>query len=190
VHDKEPEQMELQITGKNTEITPAVHSYIKRKLGKLDRHLTNIIESKVEVSEEKTRSPQHHFVVQVTVNHSSTLLRGEERGENLYTAIDKVKEVVERQIERYKGKKMYNKDRDSSLIRNELSQTIETEQPMERVTKVKRFAVKPMSAAEAIDQMELLGHDFFLFFNAETEGLNLLYRRKDGNYGLIEPELE
>jgi len=181
--------MELKITGKNVELSPAVHSYIKRKLGKLNRHLTNIIESKVEVSEEKTKSPQHHFVVQITVNSNGTLLRGEERGENLYTAIDKVKEVVERQIERYKGK-MYNKDRDSSLIRNELSQTIETEQPMERVTKVKRFAVKPMSAAEAIDQMELLGHDFFLFFNAETEELNLLYRRKDGNYGLIEPELE
>ena len=180
--------MELKITGKNVELSPAVHSYIKRKLGKLDRHLTNIMESKVEVSEEKTKSPQHHFVVQVTVNSNGTLLRGEDRGENLYTAIDKVKEVVERQIERYKGK-MYNKDRDSSLIRNELSQTIETEEPLERVTKVKRFAVKPMSAAEAIDQMELLGHDFFLFFNAETEELNLLYRRKDGNYGLIEPEL-
>ena len=181
--------MELQITGKNVELSPAARSYIKRKLGKFNHHLPNIIESKIEVSEEKTKSPQHHFVVQVTINHSGTLLRGEERGENLYTAIDKVKEVVERQIEHYKGK-LYNKGKGSSLTRSELSQAIETAQPMERVAKVKRFAIKPMSVAEAIDQMELLGHDFFLFFNAETEELNLLYRRKDGNYGLIEPELE
>ena len=93
---------------------------------------------------------------------------------------------MDRQIEHYKGK-LYDKRRGSPLTKSELSGEAETAPPS--VVKVKRFAVKPMSVEEAIDQMKLLGHDFFLFFNAENEELNLLYRRKDGNYGLIEPEL-
>jgi len=180
--------MELQITGKNVKLVPAVRKYIERKLGKLGRHLSDIIESKVEVSEEKTRSPQQHFVVQVTIDSSGTLLRGEERGQDLFTAIDKVAEVMNRQIEHYKGK-LYEKGRGSSLARGGFSEEAEEKQPVSRVVKVKRFAIKPMSVAEAIDQMELLGHEFFLFLNADTEKVNLVYRRKDGSYGLIEPEL-
>ena len=180
--------MELQITGKNMELSPTVRQYIERKLGKLNRHLPKIIESKVEISEEKTKSPQQHFVVQATIDSNGTLLRSQERGENLFTAIDKVVEVMNRQIERYKGK-LYEKGRGSSLARGGLDEEAVEEEPVGKVVKVKQFAVKPMSVAEAIDQMELLGHDFFLFFNADDEGLNLLYRRKDGNYGLIKPEL-
>jgi putative sigma-54 modulation protein len=180
--------MELQITGKNMELSPAVRQHIERKLGKLNRHLPKIIEFKVEVAEEKTKSPQQHFVVQATIDSNGTLLRSQERGENLFTAIDKVAEVMSRQIERRKGK-LYEKGRGSSLARGEFSEEAVEEEPVSKVVKVKKFAVKPMSVAEAIDQMELLGHDFFLFFDADDEGLNLLYRRKDGNYGLIKPEL-
>jgi len=180
--------MELQITGQNIELSPAVRRYIERKLGRLNRHLPNIIASKVEIVAEKTKSPQQHYLVQVTLDSSGTLLRGEERGEDLFTAIDKVAAIMKRQIEHYKGK-LYEKGRGSSLARSEFSEGMETTEPPRKVVKVKRFAVKPMSVAEAIDQMELLGHDFFLFFNANTEEINLLYRRKDGNYGLIEPEL-
>ena len=179
--------MELQITGKNIDLSPAVRRYIERKLGKLSRYLPNITESKVEIFEEKTKSPQQRFVVQVTIDSGGTLLRGEERAEDLFAAIDKVATIMGRQIEHYKGK-LYEKRRGSSLARSEFSEEIETP-PQRKVVKVKRFAVKPMSVAEATDQMELLGHDFFLFFNDDTEKLNLLYRRKDGNYGLIEPEL-
>ena len=175
-------EMELQITGKNIKLAPAVRSYLERKLGKLNRHLPNIIDSKVEVTEEKTKSPQQRFVVQVTINSNGTLLRGEERRQDLFTAIDKVTEIMERQIERYKGK-LYDKGKGKP------SKEIEDAQSPPRVVKVKRFPIKPMSVIEAIDQMELLGHDFFLFFNADCEELNLLYRRKGGNYGLIEPEL-
>jgi len=181
--------MGLQITGKNIELSPTVRSYIKRKLGKFSRHLPNIIESEVEITEEETKSPQQHFVVQVTVNSNGTLLRGEERGEDILIAVDKVVAIMNRQIEHYKGK-LYKKGRGSSFAKGEFTQEVETAPPPKRVIKVKRFAIKPMSVDEAIDQMELLGHDFFLFFNADTEELNLLYRRKDGNYGLIEPELE
>ena len=180
--------MELQITGKNMEILPAVRSQIERKLGKLGRHLPNITESKIEISEEKTKSPQQRFVVQVTIDSNGTLLRGEERGKDLFVAIDKVAEVMSRQIERYKGKR-YEKGRGSSLARSGFSEEVAEERPPGRVVKIKRFIVKPMSVDEAVGQMELLGHDFFLFFNADSEELNLLYRRKDGNCGLIEPEL-
>jgi len=180
--------MELQITGKNVKLVPAVRKYIERKLDKLGRHLSDIIDYKVEVSEEKTKSPQQHFVVQVTINSSGTLLRGEERGQDLFTAIDKVAEVMNRQIEHYKGK-LYEKGRGSSLARGGFSEEAEEKQPVSRLVKVKQFAIKPMSVAEAIDQMELLGHDFFLFLNADTEKVNLVYRRRDGSYGLIEPEL-
>ena len=181
--------MELQITGKNVKLIPEVRRYIERKMGKLNRHLPNIIESKVEVTEEKTKSSKQRFVAQVTIDSGGILLRGEERGEDLFTAIDKVTAIMDRQIEHHKGK-LYEKGRGSSLARNALNPEVETVEPVKKVTKVKRFAVKPMSVAEAIDQMELLGHDFFLFFNAETDSLNLLYRRKDSHYGLIEPELE
>ena len=179
--------MELQITGKNIDLSPAVRRYVERKLGKLSRHLPNITGVKVEIFEEKTKSPQQRFVVQVTVSSSGTLLRGEEKGDDLSAVIDKVAAIMNRQIERYKGKQ-YDKGRGSSLARGEFSGEVVV-QPLRKVVKVKRFVVKPMSVAEAVDQMELLGHDFFLFFNADTEELNLLYQRKDSNYGLIEPEL-
>jgi len=180
--------MELQITGKNIDLSPTVRRYVERKLGRLSCHLPNIVGFKVEIFEEKTKSPRQRFVVQATVDSSGTLFRSEERGEDLFTAIDKVAATMNRQIEHYKGKR-YDKGRGSSLARGEFNEEVVAAQPLRKVVKVKRFAVKPMSVAEAIDQMELLGHDFFLFFNADTEELNLLYRRKDGNYGLIEPEL-
>ena len=181
--------MELQISGKNMEVPPAVRDHITRKLGKLNRHLPNIMECKVELTEEKTKSPEQHFVVQVTVNSKGTLLRGEERGKDLIAAIDKAAAIMDRQIERYKGKR-YAKGRGSSFARGEPSMEEEAAEPQPRVSKVKQFALKPMSVDEAIHQMELLGHSFFLFHNIDSKRLNLVYRRRDDNYGLIEPELE
>ncbi len=179
--------MELRITGINLELTPTVRRYIERKLGKLNHHLPNIIESKVEISEEKTKSPRQHYLVRVTVDGSGAVFHSEERGEDLFKAIDKVAATMTRQLEHHKGK-LYEKGRGSSLARGKFTEEVEPINPARKVVKVKRFAVKPMTLAEATDQMELLGHDFFLFFNADIEELNLLYRRKDGNYGLIEPE--
>ena len=180
--------MELQITGTNMEIAPAVRRYVERKLGKLNRHLPNIIESKVEITEEKTRSRQQHYLVRVTVDGRGAVFHGEERGEDLFKAIDKVSATMTRQLEHHKGK-LYDKGRGSSLARGEFSGEAEMTEPDRKVVKVKRFAIKPMTLSEATEQMELLGHNFFLFFDADAEGIKLLYRRNDGNYGLIEPEL-
>ena len=180
--------MELKITGKNIELTDEVRRHIERKLDKLARHLPHIGEAKVEIAEEKTRSRRHRFIVQVTVDSKGTLLRGEEMGENLLTAITRVAEVMDRQIGHYKGK-LYSKGRGNSLSRGRFSQEAALKPVRNRVVKMERFILEPMLADEAIEQMELLGHDFFLFLNPDGQELRLLYRRRDGNYGLIEPEL-
>jgi len=189
--------MEIQITGKNYEILPATRTYIQKKMDKINRHLSNIQSFDVEITEEGTRAPQQRFVVQVTVNNNGTLLRGQERGQDLFSAIDKVSEVMDRQVEHYKGKLLTKeKHGASSRFHNVRDQTMAgpvetvlTEPPLlpSRVVKTKKFDVKPMSIEEALEQMELLDHDFFLFFNSDSESLNLVYKRKDGDYGIIEP---
>jgi putative sigma-54 modulation protein len=184
--------MDLRITGKNMEVQADVRRYIERKLSRLGRHLPNIIEANVEIAEEKTKSPRQHFVAQVTIDSNGTLLRGEERGENLFTAIDKVAEIMDRQIEHYKGK-LYRRGRGISPAKSgfveETAEEASEELPLGKVVRVKRFEIKPVTVDEAVAQMELLGHDFYIFYNADSEEINLLYRRKGGNYGLIEPVL-
>ena len=184
--------MELQVFGKNMEISPVLENYVQKKIGKLARYLPNIADAKVEIHDENTKSPKQRFTVQVTLNSKGVLLRGEERGENVNVAVDAVAEVLERQIERYKGK-LQEKGRGVSLARQAavLERTVASEasEYLPSIVRIKRFAVKPMSVAEAVEQMELLSHSFFLFVNAENGVLSLLYRRNDGNYGLIEPEM-
>jgi len=184
--------MELQISSKNMEISPAVRNYVQKKIGKLAHYLPNITEAKVEIHEENTKSPQHRFTAQVTLNSKGVLLRGEERGERVRIAVDAVAEVLARQIERYKGK-LHDKGRGVSLTRQSAVSEVVVDgveaRDWPKIVRVKRFAVKPMSLTEAAEQMELLGHSFFLFINADSDELSLLYRRDDGNYGLIEPEL-
>ena len=185
--------MDLQIVGTNTQIVPSVRRYIERKLGKLDRHLPNILDTKVEVSEEKTKSPQQHYLVRATVASGGAVFHGEERGEDLFMAIDRVATIMIRQLEHHKGK-VYEKGRGVSLARGTFSEKATATEPGEiepdrKVVKIKRFLIKPMTETEAIAEMESLGHDFFLFLDADVKKLKLLYRRKDGNYGLIEPEL-
>jgi putative sigma-54 modulation protein len=179
--------MELVIKGKNTEISEAVRQYVERKMGKLDRHLRTITEAEVAIGREMTKSRGDRYVVQATLNSKGTLIRGEERGVDLYAAIDSVADVLNRQIERYKGRR-YNKGRGISPLKAELPLDAETEK-LGRVVKVKRFMVKPMDLDEAVEQMELLGHDFFFFFNSASGQFNVLYQRKDGDYGLIEPDM-
>lgn len=180
--------MELQITGQGIELLPTVKDYIEKKFAKFDRHFQNINGTKVELSEQKTKSQDQRYRVQVTLDANGTLLRGEERAENLLVAIDKVIPVIDRQMERYKGK-LLKKNKAGASIRT--GDKADSESPREpELVRTKRFRIKPMSVEDAIDQMELLGHDFFLFHNSATKEFNLLYRRKDGNYSIIEPELE
>ena len=181
----------MEIVGKNLEGWESIQEYVKKKIGKLGRYLPKIDETKVEIREEKTKSPKDRFTVQVTLDSNGTLLRAEERAESVSRAVDAVYEVLTRQIERYKSK-LYRRGRGSSLTRQTATaeDSVSYEGEVEpKVVKVKRFATRVMSVAEAAEQMELLGHDFFLFVNSDGTKLSLLYRRKDGDYGLIEPEL-
>lgn len=181
--------MQLIITAKNMEITERLREYVEKKVGKLDRYLPNIDEAHVELSCQKAKSAQHRQVVQVTLRSSGTILRAEERSDDMFASIDAVLNKIYRQIARYKGKR-YERGRapgeEPPLPPEELEAEIgETK----RIVRVKRFPMRPMDPNEAIEQMELLGHDFFVFFNAEAEEVNVVYRRKDGDYGLLQPEL-
>jgi len=181
--------MNLQIISKNkVEVSETVKSYIVKKIGKLVRYLPIISEGKVEISREETKLPEQRFTVQVTLDSKVSLIRAQEKSKDIRKAIDKVEDVLSKRIERYKGK-LYDKGRGTSFARQEAAIEAEEIEAPKKIVKNKRFLVKPMPVDEAINQMELLGHDFFLFLDADTEKLNLLYRRKSGGYGLIEPEL-
>jgi putative sigma-54 modulation protein len=180
--------MKLQVIAKNNvEVSETLEAYVEKKISKLGRYLSTIGEGKVEISREGTKLPEQRFTVQVTLDSRGVLIRAQEKSKDIRTAIDKVVDVLSKRIERYKGK-LYDKSRGISFTRQGAAIEVEEIEAPKRVVKTKRFLVKPMPIDEAISQMELLGHDFFLFVDADTERLNLLYRRDDGNYGLIEPE--
>jgi len=180
--------MKLQIIAKNNiEVSETLKVYVEKKIGKLGRYLPTVSEGKVEISHEGAKLPEQRFTVQVTLDSKGVLIRAQEKSKNIPTAIDKVVDVLSKRIERYKGK-LYDKGRGLSFARQGAAIEAEEIEAPQRVVKSKRFLVKPMPVDEAINQMELLGHDFFLFIDADTEKLNLLYRRENGNYGLIEPE--
>jgi putative sigma-54 modulation protein len=180
--------MKLQIIAKNNvEVSETIQAYVEKKISKLGRYLPTIDEGKVEICREGTKLPEQRFTVQVTLDSRGVLIRAQEKSKDMRTAIDKVVDVLSKRIERYKGK-LYDKSRGISFARQGAAIEEEEIEAPKTVVKTKRFLVKPMTVDEAISQMELLGHNFFLFLDADTERLNLLYRRDDGNYGLIEPE--
>jgi putative sigma-54 modulation protein len=180
--------MKLQIIAKNNvEVSETTKEFVEKKVGKLGRYLPTLDEGKVEISREGTKLPEQRFTVQVTLDSRGVLIRAQEKSKDMRAAINKVVDVLTKRIERYKGK-LYDKNRGISFARQGAAIEAEEIEAPKRVVKSKRFLVKPMLIDEAINQMELLGHDFFLFIDADTERLNLLYRRGDGDYGLIEPE--
>jgi len=178
--------MQLIIQGKNMEITDRLREYIEKKVGKLDRYLPTITEARVELSVEGAKSAKDRQVAQLTVRARGTLLRAEERSADMFASIDAVVDKMYRQIVRYKGKR-YGRGRGPGEMPP--VEVVEEEEAPPRIVRTKRFQVAPMDPEEAVEQMELLGHDFFVFFNVNTNEINVVYRRKDGNYGLIEPEL-
>ncbi|MBN1311802.1 MAG: ribosome-associated translation inhibitor RaiA [Anaerolineae bacterium] len=184
--------MDLDIHGRNVTISPRTQSYVERKVGRLDRFMPDIMEVRVDLGEEKSNRAGNRMIAQVTVRHKrGTILRAEERSNDLFAAVDAVVDKLYRQIERYKGKrKRRGGDFQEEFAAYETAIDLEEEDfDTGNVIRRKRFSIIPMSEEEAIEQMELLGHDFFVFVNADTGGVNVIYLRKDGNYGLLEPEL-
>ncbi len=186
--------MELIFRGKHVTLGEDFRDYARKKLGRLTRYLPPAKHAIVDVRQE-AKGSGGRFVVQVTVNVNGTFLRAEERAGQLETALDSVSDALSRQVTRFKQKKIRGRrrqDKEALAAAPEAVEELElppdTEIISGHVVKRKRFAVKPMTEAEAIDQMELLGHSFFLFRDEDRQGLALLYRRRDGDYGLILPE--
>lgn len=183
--------MEVTIRGRNVEVTSRLQEYVEKKVGKLDRYLPTITEAHMEITAEKTRSAEDRQVVQLTIRNKGSLLRAEERNQDVFTAIDAVMDKMYRQIGRYKGRRQ---DRSRAGAEEIGGEEVPVAIPPEeikagRIVRTKQFQLISVNPEEAIEQMEMLGHDFYVFFNAEAGAINVLYRRKDGNYGLIQPEI-
>ena len=176
--------MKLTFTGKNMEVTEALKDVTGKKLGKLDKYFQGNAEGTVTYSVERNRK-----IIEVTINLPGTILRAEESSDDMYASIDKAVDILERQIRKHKTK-LQKRYTNGETIRFENIEPLNDELEMDRpkVVRTKRFDMKPMNVEEAILQMELLRHNFFVFMNADSDDLNVLYKRKDGNYGLIEPE--
>jgi putative sigma-54 modulation protein len=186
--------LELEIYGRNMEVTDRLNDYVTKKISKLDRYLTGIEDARVDLAFVKSaRSAADRQVAQVTVRGKGFILRTEERADDIFAALDTAIDKMERQIERYKGKRQRGRGdgRSAAEVAPEPEIEIEAEEEAGPViARRKRFTIAPMDEMEAIDQMSLLGHEsFFVFFNVNTNTLNVLYRRRDGTYGLIEPDL-
>ena len=181
--------MEIKISAKNLTIDDDIRGYADKKMAKLTRYLSNITMMHMELSEEKSKSRLSVYVVQVTLNINGFLLRGVQKDDNLKAAIDAVTDVMERLIEKYKKRYAVNKSKVHESIRTTKEAGDIVDEVSGPVIRRKKFALKPMSAEQAIEQMDFLSHDFFLFINDEDDAVNVVYRRKDGNYGLIQPEI-
>lgn len=189
--------MELSIRGRNLEIDDQIRRHVETKLGHLGRQLPGLSGVAVELASEPTRTRGDRFVAQVTLNVGGSILRAEQRASSHATAINSAAEVLARRIERYKSQ-TYRSERARHNVSLGIQQADEAEQadggPLNlalaegSVVRVKRFAMEPMSVNEAAFQMQLLGHQFYVFLNKESGTHNVLYQRSAGDFGLIQPE--
>ncbi|MCW2279230.1 ribosome hibernation-promoting factor, HPF/YfiA family [Heliophilum fasciatum] len=179
--------MNIQVRGKNIEVTQALKEYVVKRLSKLEKYINSLGDARVSLSVEGDR---HR--VEVTVPAADMLLRAEESHADMYAAIDLVFEKLEKQIGAYKTKLQrrtkHASPREVAPPLDDLGTAVADDEP--RIVRSKRFAFKPMPVDEAVMQMNLIGHSFFVFANSETEQVSVVYRRKDGNYGLIEPDFD
>ena len=174
--------MRYTISGKNIDITPGLRDAVEGKLGKLERYFSPDTEVQVTLSVEKGRQK-----IEVTIPVKGSIIRAEQDSSDMYVSIDLVEEIIERQIKKYRTKLIDKKQSALSFSEAFLQEEPEQEEPV-KIVKTKRFAMKPMDPEEACIQMELLGHNFFMFLNAESNEVNVVYKRKSNSYGLIEPE--
>ena len=174
--------MRLTVSGRNIEVTQALRDAVEAKIGKLERYFSKDTEVNVVLSVEKGRQK-----IEVTIPVKGRIIRAEETNEDMYSAIDLVEDVIERQLKKYKNKLVDKRQSGGDFQPAFVEEAFEDEEEI-RIGKVKRFEIKPMYVEDACVQMDLLGHGFYVFINAETDQVNVVYRRKKGDYGLIEPE--
>ncbi|MFL5967334.1 MAG: ribosome hibernation-promoting factor, HPF/YfiA family [Gaiellaceae bacterium] len=178
--------MRLQVKGKNLEVSESVRRYAEEKLGKLNRHLHELTQVELELCVEKNPSISQNQVAEATVWTKGPTLRAREASTDMKASIDQLTEKLLRQVEHYRAKRSRRPARGNGIPPGG-SMNIDDEVGA-KIVKSKQFSVKPMNAEEAVLQLELIGHDFFVFRNEETDDVNVIYRRRDGGYGLIEPQ--
>ena len=174
--------MKFIISGKNIEITQGLRSAVESKIGKLEKYFTQDTEVHVTLSVEKDRQK-----IEVTIPVKGSIIRSEQTSNDMYVSIDLVEEVIERQLRKYKNKIVDKQQAAANFQKEYLDKDYEEDEEV-KIIRTKKFGIKPMYPEDACVQMELLGHNFFVFFNAETEQVNVVYKRKGNTYGLIEPE--
>ncbi len=185
--EKGADPMQIIVKGKNLEVTDALRKYAVEKVGRVEKYLDRIIKTEIELSVEKNPKIQDKQVVEVTIFSSGPVIRAKESAADMYQAIDLVCGKLERQARKVKKKLIDRSHHARNPFKAAPGSPLEEEEREPRIVKTKSFLLKPMTPEEACLQMELVGHDFFVFINSETEDTNVVYRRKDGNYGLIEP---
>ena len=174
--------MRYTITGRNVNVTPGIRKAVEEKIGKLDRYFNPDTEVIVTLSVQKDRQK-----IEVTIPVKGNIIRAEESSSDMYVSIDLVEEVIERQLKKYKNKIIDKKQSAQAFSDYFINEETEDDEEIQ-IVKTKRFGIKPMDPEEACVQMELLNHNFYVFLNAETEEVNVVYKRKGHSYVLIEPE--
>ena len=175
--------MKFIILGKNIEVTEGLKSAVEDKIGKLEKYFTPETEVHVTLSVEKDRQK-----IEVTIPVKGNIIRSEQVSNDMYVSIDLVEEIIERQLKKYKNKLVDKKQDAVNYFKKEYVENDYVEDEEVKIIRTKRFDIKPMYPEDACIQMELLGHNFYVFCNAETDQVNVVYKRKGNTYGLIEPE--
>lgn len=175
--------MKYTIVGKNIEITSGLRGAIEDKLGKLEKYFTPDTNVNVTLSVDKERHK-----IEVTIPVKGKIIRSEQVSNDMYVSIDLVEEIIERQLKKYKNKLIDKHQEASANFKREFIEKDYVDDDEVKIERTKSFDIKPMYPEDACIQMELLGHNFFVFVNAETDDINVVYKRKGGTYGLLEPE--
>ncbi len=175
--------MKFIIVGRNIEVTPGLRAAVEEKIGKLDKYFNPDTEVHVTLSVEKDRQK-----IEVTIPVKGSIIRSEQVSNDMYVSIDLVEEIIERQLKKYKNK-IVDKQQAVASFSKAYVENDYTDDEEIKIVRTKKFDIKPMYPEDACIQMELLGHSFFVFCNAETDQVNVVYKRKGDTYGLIEPEV-
>ncbi|MCR5546966.1 MAG: ribosome-associated translation inhibitor RaiA [Lachnospiraceae bacterium] len=175
--------MKIKITGRNIELTEGLKAAVEEKLAKLDKYFTEDTQANVTLSVEKERQK-----IEVTIPVKGSIIRSEQVSNDMYVSIDLVEEVIERQMKKYRNKLVSRQQEPGQFFAEEFISKAEDEEEEISIIRTKKFGMKPMYPEDACVQMELLGHNFFVFRNAETDEVNVVYKRRGNTYGLIEPE--
>lgn len=187
--------MKVTVRGRNVVVTEWIEEYVAKKSKRLERLVPDVDEMRCEITETNARSDDDRFTVQLTLWANGQILRAEETTSDIFMSIDQAADKVVRQVERFKGRASsvrrkaavnHQQSVEATLVKQEEEEATEDEAV---IVRRKQFDMQPMTEDEAVEQMELLGHDFFLFYNVDARTTNLIYRRRDGNYGLLQPQL-